>query len=149
MSCDCFRARRQTSNDVKIETTAILGAGGWGTALAALWARDGRDVVMWGHDPAKVARLETTRFNQDYLPGVPLPENVRLTSELKDCAGADLVVFVVPSKAFREIATAFAGFAKIPRCVFLSCTKGIEHKTGMRMSQILAEVFPSNLSAVL
>ncbi len=134
---------------MKIETTAILGAGGWGTALASLWAKNGRDVLLWGHDPARIEGLRQTRVNQDYLPGITLPENLRLTSELRDCASCDLIVFVVPSTAFREIATKFERVADNKRSVLLSCTKGIEHKTGMRMSQILSQVLPDHVSAVL
>ena len=134
---------------MKIETTAILGAGGWGTALATIWARNGRDVLLWGHDKARIERLRETRVNQDYLPGVTLPGNIRLTNELRDCASAALVVFVVPSTAFREIATHFARIIENKSSVLLSCTKGIEHKTGMRMSQILTEIFSDYVSAVL
>ena len=74
--------------------TAILGAGGWGTALAALWAKDGRDVVLWGHNTARVEQLRSSRENKDYLPGFKLPDNVRVTSDLKDCEKCSLVVFV-------------------------------------------------------
>lgn len=134
---------------MKIETTTILGAGGWGTALATLWAKDGRDILLWGHDPARIERLRKTRVNEDYLPGVTLPGNIRLTTDLQDCASSGLVVFVVPSTAFREIATKFGGVTENRNAVLLSCTKGIEHKTGMRMSQILAEILPDHVFAVL
>jgi glycerol-3-phosphate dehydrogenase (NAD(P)+) len=136
-------------NAVNIETTAIIGAGGWGTALAALWAKDGRDILLWGHDAERMQRLKETRENRDYLAGLKLPENIRLTSEMRDCAGAGLVVFVVPSTAFRTIAGAFAQVITNKNAIFLSCTKGIEHGTGLRMSQILAEVLPGHVAAVL
>ena len=132
-----------------IESTAILGAGSWGTALAALWAQDGRDVVLWGHNAGRIARMEKSRENTDYLPGVPLPANLRLTSNLADCASAGLVVFVVPSKAFREIAQKFAATNAAKSSVLLSCTKGIEHGTGLRMTEILAEILPGHPVAVL
>ncbi len=134
---------------MKIETTAILGAGGWGTALAAIWAKDGRDILLWGHDPSRVERLRESRINHDYLPGVSLPENIRLTSDLAECGQAGLVVFVVPSTAFREIANRFARVLKNGNSVVLSCTKGIEHTSGLRMSQIAAEVLPNHPCAVL
>jgi glycerol-3-phosphate dehydrogenase (NAD(P)+) len=134
---------------VKIETTAILGAGGWGTALAAIWAKDGRDILLWGHARERVERLKETRVNHDYLPSISLPANVRLTSDLDDCASAGLVVFVVPSIAFRGIATSFKRVLGKEDSILLSCTKGIEHTTGLRMSQILAEVFPGHTPAVL
>jgi glycerol-3-phosphate dehydrogenase (NAD(P)+) len=134
---------------VKIETTAILGAGGWGTALAGLWAKNGREILLWGKDQARVQRLRETRENTDYLPGFKLPDSVRVTSEMSDCAGCPLVVFVVPSVGFRAIAERFAQVNGKPNAVLLSCTKGIEHGTGMRMTQILSELFPGHIVAVL
>jgi glycerol-3-phosphate dehydrogenase (NAD(P)+) len=134
---------------MKIKTTAILGAGSWGTALAALWAKDGRDIIMWGHNAERIEQLKETRENRDYLPGKKLPPNIRLTSALSDCAACDLVVFVIPSTAFRAIAAEFAKVVSNKSAVLLSCTKGIEHGTGMRMSQILAEILPGHTAAVL
>lgn len=134
---------------MKIETTAILGAGGWGTALAALWSKDGRDVVLWGHNPERVERLRQTRENADYLPGVKLPASVRLTSDLSDAAAASLVVFVIPSLAFRGIARRFAEVVSNKEAILLSCTKGIEHGTGKRMSEILDDTFSNHPIAVL
>jgi glycerol-3-phosphate dehydrogenase (NAD(P)+) len=134
---------------VKIEKTAILGAGGWGTALAALWGKDGREIVLWGNNAARVEHLRQTRENTDYLPGIKLPASIRLTSELGDCADCSLVVFVIPSMAFRSIARRFAEVFSNKETVLLSGTKGIEHGTGMRMSEILHETFPNNLIAVL
>jgi Glycerol-3-phosphate dehydrogenase len=77
---------------VKIGETAILGAGSWGTALAWLWGKDGRQVSLWGHNTDRVARIREMRENSDYLPGLTLPGSVRVTSKLSDCAGADLIV---------------------------------------------------------
>jgi glycerol-3-phosphate dehydrogenase (NAD(P)+) len=134
---------------VKIAKTAIVGAGGWGTALAGLWANDGRQVFLWGHDADRIARMEKTRENSEYLPGVEIPRPVCVTSELGDCAGADLIVLVTPSTALREITIRVRQMLGDTDAVLLSCTKGIEHRTGMRMSQILRGVFPGNRIAVL
>jgi glycerol-3-phosphate dehydrogenase (NAD(P)+) len=134
---------------MKIESTAILGAGSWGTALAALWGKDGREILLWGNNAARVERLRQTRENSEYLPGIKLPDSVRVTSQLGDCAGCSLVVFVIPSTAFRGIARRFAEVVSNKQSVLLSCTKGIEHGTGMRMSQILSEVLPGHMAAVL
>ena len=133
---------------MEIKSTVILGAGGWGTALAGLWARNGRDIVLWGHNPQRIEQLRKTRENTAYLPGFRLPDNVQVTSSLSDCAGCSLVVLVVPSTAFRTIAEQFREMAARD-AVFLSCTKGIEHGTGMRMSQILSENYPDHRVAVL
>jgi len=134
---------------VKLEKIAILGAGGWGTALSILWAIKDREILLWGHNPARVARLRETRVNSDYLPGVNLPESVGLTSNLKDCATADLIVFVTPSMALREIAKQVCGILANDCAILLSCTKGIEHRSGKRMSEILGEFFPNHPTAVL
>jgi glycerol-3-phosphate dehydrogenase (NAD(P)+) len=135
--------------EVNIGRTAILGAGAWGTALAWLWGKNGRQISLWGHNVARIVRMQKTRENRDYLPQVKLPRSVDVTSELGDCAGADLIVFVTPSTALREIATRLRRVVANPSAVFLNCTKGIEHLTGMRMSQILREVFPGHRIAVL
>jgi glycerol-3-phosphate dehydrogenase (NAD(P)+) len=133
-----------------MKLTVIIGAGSWGTALAALWAKDGRPIVLWGNNPDRIARVDENRENIDYLPGVPLPENVRATHALGDCKDADLIVFVTPSTALRDIAGRVrdAGVRESGTLV-LSCTKGIEHGSGMRMSEVLSEVLPPNPIAVL
>lgn len=132
-----------------IAQTAILGTGGWGTALAVLWARQGNKIVLWGHTPARVEEIAHTRQNPDYLPAVELPDNILLTSDLSHCAGADLIVFVTPSIAMREVAARLRPHLTNDAAILLSCTKGIEHGTGLRMSEILAEQFPANPVAVL
>jgi glycerol-3-phosphate dehydrogenase (NAD(P)+) len=134
---------------MKFSQTAILGAGGWGTALSVLWAKNGHNILLWGHNAARVERLKQTRENSDYLPGVKLPNSVCLTSDLKECGDADLIVFVTPSTALRDIADRFRKYASNSKAVLLSCTKGIEHGTGLRMSEILREIFPSHPIAVL
>ena len=136
---------------MRIAKTAIIGAGGWGTALASLWADDERQVLLWGHDASRIARMREARENSDYLPGIQIPRSVYLSSELADCADADLTVFVTPSTALREISTRLRHIIgdTHTHTVFLSCTKGVEHQTGMRMSEILRELFPDNTIAVL
>lgn len=86
--------------------------------------------------------MQKTRENSDHLPGLKLPESVEVTSELTNCARADLIVFVTPSTALREIAGRVRIVIGNTGAIFLSCTKGIEHRSGMRMSQILRDAFP-------
>ena len=129
--------------------TAIIGAGGWGTALAGLWARDGRKIVLWGHNADRIARMQKTRENRDYLPGFQLPDSVHVTSELSDCADTDLIVLAPPSTALRNTGAHLAKMIGPTHAVLVSCTKGIEHGSGMRMTEILREIFPENKIAVL
>jgi glycerol-3-phosphate dehydrogenase (NAD(P)+) len=133
---------------VQNKSIAILGAGGWGTALARMWASAGGTTLLWGHNRNRIERLRVARENSDYLPGFKLPDDVRVTSDIRDCAGCSLMVFVVPSTAFRDIAEQSRSLVR-PDTILLSCTKGIEHGTGMRMSEILAENFPASPIAVL
>ena len=132
-----------------IGRTAILGTGGWGTALAVLWASHGNEIILWGHTPERVEEISRTRQNPDYLPNTELPPNVCLTSKLADCAAAELIVFVTPSVALREVASGLREELKSEAAILMSCTKGIEHGTGMRMSEILSEKFPNNPVSVL
>src|SRR3546814_8451838 len=82
---------------------AVLGAGSWGTALAALIARHGHRTVLWGRDAAIVEAIDQRRENPRYLPGIALPEGLRATTDLAAAMrGADLVLVVVPSHAFTE-----------------------------------------------
>ncbi|HEX4086812.1 MAG TPA: NAD(P)H-dependent glycerol-3-phosphate dehydrogenase [Chthoniobacteraceae bacterium] len=123
---------------------SILGAGGWGTALAALFADRGMPVNLWGYDPAQVEKLRATRTNERHLPGVPLPELIQPTNNAGDCIHADSILFVTPSKAIRAVAEEFAKLPVPPGTPLVSCTKGIEHESGLRMSEVLREYFPRN-----
>lgn len=128
---------------------AVLGTGGWGTALALLAASQDNRVVLWGHAFDRVQEIRRTRANSGHLPDIMLPAEIHLTSAIEDCGKQDLVMFVTPSLALREVAHQLRPALKNARTILLSCTKGIEHGTGMRMSEILAEQFPGNPIAVL
>jgi glycerol-3-phosphate dehydrogenase (NAD(P)+) len=134
---------------VKLERIAVIGAGGWGTALSVIWARQGLAILLCGNDPSRVEELRTSRENNAYLPGVNLPKAIGLTSDLHSCADADLIVFVTPSTGLRETAARLAKVKINSKAVLLSCIKGIEHGTGKRMSEILSEIFPQHTIAVL
>lgn len=134
---------------MKIDKTAILGAGSWGTALAWLWGQDGRQISLWAREAERAARMQATRMNDDYIRDLRLPNSVRVTSELKDCGDASLIAFVMPSTALRAIAQSFRKVFANKGAVLLSCAKGIEHGTGKRMSEILKEILPNHKIAVL
>lgn len=127
----------------------MIGAGGWGTALAIIWARQGSAVLLWGKDRSRIEELRGSRENVAYLSGVKLPDEIGLTSDLSECRDADLIVFATPSTAMREIATQVKQIGAQGDAVVLSCIKGIEHGSGKRMSEILEEIFPEQPVAVL
>ena len=93
--------------------------------------------------------MRKTRENSDYLPKLKLPDSVTVTYKLRDCVHADLLVFVTPSTVLRTIAMRLKGALGKGQPVLLSCTKGIEHGTGMRMSEILGKIFSDHTVAVL
>lgn len=128
---------------------AVLGAGAWGTVLAALLAGAGGEVALWARRPEHAAALERRRENVDYLPGFPLPAAVRPTSDLEEAAAeADLAVVAVPSRTVREVVRALPGRSGAPPAVLLAA-KGIEAERFLRLSQVVEEERPATAVAVL
>ncbi|GGE08282.1 glycerol-3-phosphate dehydrogenase [NAD(P)+] [Aureimonas endophytica] len=128
---------------------AVIGGGAWGTALAALEARAGRETVLYARDPATVADITETRRNRRYLPGLDLPPALRATSDLGAAlAGAAIVLLVTPAQTLREILPALAAACPAEAPLVL-CAKGIERGTGRFASEIAAEHLGGARIAVL
>ena len=119
---------------------AVLGAGSWGTALAALIARHGHRTVLWGRDAATIAAIEATGENPRYLPGIPLPGNLRATTALPEAmADADLVLVVVPSHAFAHTLQTMAPL-RLAHAGVAWATKGFEPGSGRFLHEVAGEV---------
>jgi glycerol-3-phosphate dehydrogenase (NAD(P)+) len=116
---------------------AVLGAGGWGTALANHLALLGHDVGLWARDPALVRDMIARRANAVYLPDVVLLPSVKPTASLEEAlAGAELVVCAVPSHGVRAVVRSARPL--IPRGVtVVSATKGLETDSLQRISELL------------
>ena len=122
-----------------MQRIAIIGAGGWGTALSIVLARNVEQVSLWVYEPDLCERLRTTRINDLYLPGSSLPENVVPTTELSEVlAGAEVVFTVVPADFLRSVCQRMAPLVG-PEQVFVSATKGLESRTLLRMSEVITE----------
>ena len=122
---------------------AMIGAGSWGTALSMLLARNGHSVRLWARRPEFARQLERQRENSVYLPGVSLPEAVTPVEDLDQAvSGAWMVVLAVPSRGMRDIVGALARLLQPDQCL-VSAAKGLEDETGLRMSEIIAQVIPS------
>lgn len=133
-----------------IRSAAILGAGSWGTALAVLLASRGLRVQFWGRDRQLMEDIARTGRNLRYLPEVELPGGVEFLHELSDLCPAELVVVVTPSKALRGLAMQLKAAEIVgEETLLLSCSKGIELHSGLRMTEVLAELFPANRVAAL
>ncbi len=127
----------------------ILGAGGWGTALAVHCAKLGMHPVVWGHDAAHVEQVVASKTNEAYLPGVELPGEINWTTSLNAAHEADVVLFVTPSSAIREVAGRLRETDIPDRTPLVNCSKGMERGTGLRITQIFKEIFVENPVAAL
>lgn len=119
---------------------AVLGAGSWGTALAALIARHDHSTVLWGRDAAVVGAIDADHHNPRYLQGIALPAALRATTDLAAAlATADLVLVVVPSHAFADTLRALAPLRPAHAGVAWA-TKGFEPGSGRFLHEVAAEV---------
>src|SRR5262245_16323423 len=120
---------------------AVLGAGAFGTALAKVLAEQNNPTLLWARRPELAEAINTSHLNERYLPGVRLPNTLRATAGIGETLrDADLVLFVVPSHATREVAV--EAKEHLPPDAFIcSATKGIETDTLMLMSEVLIDVF--------
>jgi len=124
---------------------AVLGAGSWGTALAALIARHGHPVVLWGRDAATIAAIDERHENPRYLPGIALPETLRATTDLAAAlAGCDLVLLVVPSHAVAETLRQLAPLRPAHAGVAWA-TKGFEPGSGRFLHEVAGELLPEGV----
>lgn len=130
---------------------AVLGAGSWGTTFAKILADGGADVVLWARRPELAREIQEAKRNSDYLPGVNLPLGLRATSRLDlALAGAEQVFVSVPSQSLRENLKVIAPHLHAEATV-VSLMKGVEKRTGLRMSEIIAEVLtidPSQIAVI-
>jgi glycerol-3-phosphate dehydrogenase (NAD(P)+) len=126
---------------------SVLGAGAWGTALAAVCVRAGRKVTLWEYDTALAATLKATRTSK-FLPGHRIDDGVLVTNDLAEAARADAILLVVPAQALRSVAKPLQQFLAKGTPV-IACAKGIERATRKFMTEILVECTPSAVPAIL
>ncbi|MBS9336261.1 NAD(P)H-dependent glycerol-3-phosphate dehydrogenase [Fructobacillus papyrifericola] len=125
---------------------AVLGAGSWGTALANTMAKNGQNVMMWSHKAEQAKEISGQKTNERYLPGAKLDDRLQATADMAAAVkGADVVLFVVPTKAIREVAKQLAGILNENKqqVVLAHAAKGLEQKTHLRISQMIAEEVPA------
>jgi glycerol-3-phosphate dehydrogenase (NAD(P)+) len=127
------------------EKIGVIGAGSWGTTLANLLAKKGKDVTLWAYEPELAVEMAETGVNTPFLPGIRLSQRLRFTSSLQEAAAdRDMLLFVVPSQSLRGVVTSILPF--LPKdAVIVSASKGVELETLMLVSQIYEELLPAEL----
>ncbi|HKP78619.1 MAG TPA: NAD(P)H-dependent glycerol-3-phosphate dehydrogenase [Phenylobacterium sp.] len=129
-------------------TAGVIGGGAWGTALAQVCARAGRNVVLWAREADVVESINSDHENATFLKGVPLDPTIRATGDLADLSAVDLVLAVPPAQHMRATLAAFARHARDGLPILL-CSKGIEQGSLKLMTEVLAETIPQARAAVL
>jgi glycerol-3-phosphate dehydrogenase (NAD(P)+) len=121
---------------------SVLGAGGWGTTLAILLHYNGHNVTLWEFKKSYAKELNKKRVNTDYLPGVKIPKEIIITSDIEEASvDKNLIVMAVPSQFLRGVVKKIH-YNNIEDTILVSVSKGIEKNTLMTMSQMLIDVFP-------
>jgi glycerol-3-phosphate dehydrogenase (NAD(P)+) len=127
----------------------VLGAGSWGTTVAALLCRPDHDVLLWARNPAVAQEVDGQRSNAAYLPGARLPARLRATADLERASRhAELLVVGVPTAAFRETLERVRPHLA-PWIPVVSLSKGLERGTHLRMTEVVTEVLPGRPAAAL
>lgn len=125
------------------KSIAVLGAGSWGTALSVLLSANGHEVFLWEFFEERIDQIVSTRENPDFLPGVKIPEEIIISSDLEECiVNRDMILLTVPSHVVRSVCERFPEDLKGNPLLVSGC-KGIENETLLRVSEIIKDTQPN------
>ena len=130
---------------MKMERIGVIGGGAWGTALAQVSARAGRDTLLWAREPEVVESVNSRHENSLFLRGATLDPAIRATGALQDLVNCDAWLVVTPAQHMRAVLEQ-APESKVPRVL---CSKGIEERSGELLHKVAAEACPGAPIAVL
>lgn len=126
----------------KKQIITVLGAGSWGTALSMVLADNGHEVRLWSRNQSQIDEINTQHTNHQYLPNITFSDKIQGYTNLeKAVQNTDAVLFVVPTKAIRQLAESIVPFLK-KETIIIHSSKGLEQGTHKRISEILAEAVP-------
>ncbi|MFN4229097.1 NAD(P)H-dependent glycerol-3-phosphate dehydrogenase [Parvibaculum sp.] len=132
----------------KYNKIAVVGAGAWGTALAQVAAKAGREVTLWAREAEVVESVNTVHENSLFLPGIALDPALRATGDLAEVADADAILMVTPAQHMRRVLETLAPEVAAEKPIVL-CAKGVEQSTNYLLTEVLAEAMPQARAAVL
>jgi glycerol-3-phosphate dehydrogenase (NAD(P)+) len=119
---------------------SIIGDGGWGTTISIHLHKKGNDVTLWSPFRDYARKLDKSRINSKYLPGIKIPKSIKITSDIKYAIKvSEIVVLAIPSCFLRKVLLKIKK-ADYKKVLFLSLTKGIEERTNLRPSQIIEDM---------
>ena len=118
---------------------SVIGSGGWGIALAILLHKNGHNLTIWSFDKKEAEELKTTRENKTKLPNILLPEDIKVTDDLKEAVNdKDILILAVPSKAIRSVSKSLKNIIKDNQ-IIVNVAKGLEEDTLETMTDIIEE----------
>lgn len=126
---------------------SVLGAGGWGLALALVLYENGNTVTVWSPFKAEVESLNTTRANEKLLKGIKIPEDIAVTDDIGAVQGSEITVIATPSFAVGQTARRLAGVRN--HGIVVNVAKGFEAETGLRLSEVIKKELPDSVITVL
>ena len=127
-----------------MEKVCVLGAGSWGSALALVLAKKGYEVIMWTLSKEQADKINKTKENVDYLPGILLPNNISVTTNIEEAVkDSKIIVLAVPSQAIRIVSSQIKSFIKDEQ-ILVDVAKGLEKGSGLRLSEVCKQELPNN-----
>jgi glycerol-3-phosphate dehydrogenase (NAD(P)+) len=133
----------------RYSTVAVIGAGAWGTALAAVAAGSGSQVLLWAREPEVVQTVSSERENKRFLPGAKLPDAIKPTLDIiRATAGGEAILLTAPAQHLRPVLLSMRPHVKSGTPIVV-CAKGIEQGSGLLVTEVLQELLPDAEPAVL
>jgi len=133
---------------ISTRKVSVLGFGSWGIALALHLNKNGHRVTAWQRSAEKCEAIRKTGESSEYLPGIPIPREIALTSDMAHAAGSDIIIFAAGSMAAREIAGLLKPYWNKSQ-ILVSASKGLEPGTNLRLSEVILDVIPGARAAAM
>jgi glycerol-3-phosphate dehydrogenase (NAD(P)+) len=119
---------------------AVLGDGAWGSSIAILLSENGHKVSLWGAFPENIDEMRKTRKNSKFLPGVKIPDDIKLDTEISETVSdASVVIFAIPSQFVRQNLKKLKTHAFSPKTILVNVAKGIENESLKRMNEVFRD----------